>query len=658
MGSVNRPLVQLLFITLLAFGSFSDIYSKQPEYVTSASCESCHSIEYKLWSKSHHSWAWRLPTKDNVLGDFDNALFEHEGFLYRLKEANGRYTITADSETGEAVSYLVHSVVGITPLQQYLVETAQGRLQALDLVWDTENRRWYHLYPDQDTSAGNGMHWTGSYKNWNARCAECHATDFRKNYDPLNDRYQSTQAEIGVGCEACHGPGEAHLIWAKSPDTFQPSLWKNVNKTGLTSVFTYGDAESEINLCAPCHSRRSPLGSDSPFPGATFDDHYRLALLRDNLYFPDGQIDDEVYVYGSFLQSKMHTRGVRCTHCHDPHSYQVRSSGNDLCTQCHNPGGNPGFPTLKKADYDTEAHHFHEPGSDGAACKQCHMPERNYMVVDPRSDHSFRVPRPDLSSKLQTPDPCTGCHKDKTSEWAAQEIKSRFPNGQSGQSHFGELFAAVDEGSLSTQTSEQLIELANNTTMSPIVRASALQRLTHLMSPNQADNLSVLLSDKSPLVRMAAIPLYRSVPQQQRIKALTPLLKDPMQSVRIETAKTLLDVSVGALSEQNSIDLRNAMSELQRSLMAKADFPESQLVIGGVALTLRNLSAATHAFQRAVQMDPQLVQAWLMLARIQAVQGDIDSVRVTLKKAIQENPENPQLKQLLEQLAPGKEVIQ
>jgi predicted CXXCH cytochrome family protein len=647
------PLKAICLTVLLLVSAAAPLFAAEskhpPGFVTSQACAGCHQQQFAAWSGSHHSRALREPLRDNVLGDFGNAALEHKGFRYRFNEEEGEYFITADGPDGKAKRYRIRYVVGVTPLQQYLVATGGGRLQALDVAWDTERKRWYHLYPGEDTSAGNGLHWSGSYKNWNARCAECHVTAFEKNYDPRTDSYRSRQAEIGVGCEACHGPGEAHVAWAEKPDAFDSTRWTRVSANGLTPVLTAGGAAAEINLCAACHSRREPLGADSPPPGAPLDDHYRLALLRDGLYFPDGQIRDEVYVYGSFVQSKMYAAGVRCTNCHQPHGYALKLEGNALCTQCHSIGGNEAFPTLTKAEYDAPAHHFHPQGSEASACKSCHMSKRYYMVVDGRRDHSFRVPRPDLSAKLGVPDPCIRCHQDQTPEWAARQIKARYPNGRSGEPHFGEVFAAAGQP-MSEQDTQRLVTLASDRSMAAIVRASAVQRLAAFGKPEHADRLAGLLADDSAWVRISAIGLQRSLPHQRRMKNLGPLLRDARRSVRIEAAKALLDVPPAAIPEDAREPLRAAMDELQKSLYAKADFPENQMVIGGVALTRRNLPAAAGAFRRAVDMDPQLVQAWIMLARIQAVQGDRAAVSETLRQAIRQNPDSNQIRQALQGL--------
>ncbi|MCG7927156.1 MAG: tetratricopeptide repeat protein [Candidatus Thiodiazotropha taylori] len=637
-----KTFVLFLSLVLLIDSTYSSEI-KSPQYSGSETCKSCHQQQYDAWSDSHHSWAWREPKSENVLGNFNNVEFQHAAFNYRFITENGDYYVIADNKSGKAKKYKVNSVVGITPLQQYLVEIGLGHLQALDVAWDTELKRWYHLYPDQDTSAGNGMHWAGSYKNWNSRCAECHATDYRKNYDPLNKSYTSQQTEIGVGCEACHGPGEAHLSWANAPEKFSMGAWMGAKANGLTVVTN--SAASEINLCAGCHSRREPVGGNSPFPGSKYTDNYRLSLLRDGLYFPDGQIHDEVYVYGSFLQSKMYEKGVKCSNCHDAHSYRLKAEGNALCTQCHNAQGNALFPSLIKKDYDAADHHFHKVDSEGSECKQCHMLERHYMVVDGRRDHSFRIPRPDLSEKMDLPNVCNTCHQDKSPSWAVAEISKRYPDGQQNKSHFAELFNSADSG-ISSQTIKQLFDLAKDPNLPAIVRASALERLFPVVGNLDLSEIETLLADDNAWVRSAAVNLFVYSADENKTQKLLPLLSDSVRSVRLEAVKAFLETNPEGLAFSDSLAVKKAMKEYQQSLMDKADFPEIQMVLGGVALTKRNIPAAISAFSQAVEMDSQLIQAWVMLARIQAAVGQTSESKQTLRKAVKANPDNKELQQL------------
>lgn len=635
--------MRLLLLLLAGIGMIPAAYAEtDPSYVGSAQCVECHRAESDGWAQSHHALAWTAPNAGALQGDFSGVSARHGGLLAEFSGGASSPRIIVTEDGAPTQSWPVHSVVGIAPLQQYLLETEPGRLQSFDVVWDTEQRRWFHLYPDQDLKPGDGLHWTGPYKTWNARCAECHATGYEKNYDPRSRRYQSSQAEIGVGCEACHGPASAHLEW-----TAGRSVADGLTAAGFTIDLVQG-GETLIQQCAGCHARRETYGNGNPPPGTAFDDAYRLSLLRPGLYHPDGQILDEVYVYGSFLQSKMYAKGVTCRDCHDMHSARLRDEGNALCTQCHNPAGNARFPSLPQADYDSPDHHFHAQGSAGSACKSCHMIERVYMGVDGRRDHSFRVPRPDLSQSLGTPNACTDCHADQSAFWAAQELAQRFPASRHRGLHWGQTLAAgrFDPG----LRSQALLDLAQHAEMPAIVRATALELLSQAADTDIATRAAALLSDASPLVRANAVPVQQGAPAQDRVLRLLPLLSDDSRSVRIAAARALLDAPIARLPQSSQAALQGAMTEWRQAILSNADFPEAQVVLGGIALTTRNLPAAEAAFAEAVTLDPQLVPAWVMRARIAAARGDRPGVDTLLDAALAANPDDPELRQLRDSL--------
>jgi predicted CXXCH cytochrome family protein len=619
-------------------------------YIGSESCVGCHEGATRAWEESHHASAWILSDERSVLGNFDGAVHEHKGVITQFFRRDGAFFVSTEAAGKMSMVYEVKGVAGIAPLQQYLLETEPGRLQSFDVVWDVEREEWYHLYPDQDLPPGDGLHWTGPYKSWNARCAECHATGFEKNYSLLTRTYASGQAEIGVGCEACHGPGEAHLEWAKAPDAYDAATdaAKAITAKALTVDLSAASPEPQIQLCAGCHSRREPFGDGNPVPGTPFHDSYRLSLLRNGLYHADGSILDEVYVYGSFLQSKMYGKGVRCTDCHEPHGAQLKAKGNAVCTQCHSPAGDPRFPTLQKATYDDPAHYFHEPGTAGAACVGCHMIERVYMVIDGRRDHSFRVPRPDLSAETGAPNACTDCHADREPAWASAEIERRFPDSARRGPHFSQAFAAAWREPGSVQGS--LIDIAEDTSLPAIIRASALELLTVTPSEGIAARTAPLLEDEDPLVRGAAVAAQRGALAMSRVQNLVPLLDDPIQAVRIATAREMLDLPIARLPPRTATAMRKAMEEWQASSFAKADFPETHLAMGGAALVMRNPQAAEAAFREVVRLDPQRVEAWTMIIRILAALGDKAGALRASEDAIAANPKNETLLLLKRQL--------
>jgi Tfp pilus assembly protein PilF len=284
--------------------------------------------------------------------------------------------------------------------KQYLIAMPGGRLQALGIAWDSRPRagggqRWFFLYPGQKITVDDSRHWTGLDQNWNYIRADCYSTNLRKNYDARTRTFSTSYSELDVSCEACHGPGSNHLRWARKEsdsgnianeglttalDERKGVAWSVDQATGNAQRSGPRQSEREIQMCARCHSRRGEIQEDYVH-GQPVGDDYRVALLDEGLYFPDGQIKEEDYEYGSFVQSKMFHAGVTCGDCHEPHNSKLRADGNVVCGQCHLP-----------QKYDSPAHHFHKTGSAGARCVGCHMPTRTYMVVDVRRDHSLRIP--------------------------------------------------------------------------------------------------------------------------------------------------------------------------------------------------------------------------------------------------------------------------
>ncbi len=615
-----------------------------PDYVGSQSCSTCHADQVAAWRDSHHGWALRAADEVNILGDFEDSTFDHAGVRNRFFRRGGKSFVETEGPGAALVEYEIKYTVGIEPLQQYLVEIDRGRLQVLDVAWDTSAKRWFHLYPNAKTSPGDGLHWTGPYKSWQARCAVCHQTNFSKGYDPQNKTYQSEWSELTVGCEACHGPGGSHIAWAKT--SVETGADSGNTGFGLAVTFSEGKdgARAEIELCGQCHSRRAPLNGDSAPASASFADHYNLALLRDGLYYADGQIDDEVYVLGSFLQSKMFARGVGCTNCHEPHTARLVAEGNDVCTQCHNSQGRAEFPTLPKATYDTSEHHKHQAGSEGAQCVSCHMTAKNYMIVDPRRDHSFRVPRPDLSIKIGSPNACTSCHTSETAEWAATTIETWYPRGRWRGPHYGEVLHAGQTRS-DPETTKNLIALAADRGRPAIVRASAINLLATRLDEEVGQALTVHVEDSEPLVRNAAVAALKTAPSAIRGTLVAPRMNDASRSVRLAAARATIDIPLTGLTTEERRIVEQVRADLLSTLLSLADYPETQMQIGGLALTLRNLRAADAAFREAARMDPQQLDAWMSRARISLTQGNPQRASAILEQALGENPGSALLRQ-------------
>ena len=597
--------------------------SRQASYVGSEACAGCHSEAAEAWAPSHHWHAMQLATVDTVRGDFDDASFTYGDIEYRFLKRGNDYLAVADDANGEMREFVITHTFGVSPLQQYLVTFPDGRRQALSVAWDTRpaedgGQRWFHLYPDESIVHGDELHWTARNANWNFMCADCHSTDLQKGYDAPTDSFTTSWAEITVGCEACHGPGSNH---AENPET-----------AGLLAALT--TQSSQIDTCARCHSRRGVLAEEFS-PGSSFLDHYLPSLLDAGLYHPDGQIQDEVYVYGSFLQSKMHQRGVRCTDCHDPHTAELKRPGNATCTLCHQSESSPDFPTLAAGSYDSEDHHFHSVDSPGSRCVDCHMSSRTYMVVDPRRDHSFRVPRPDLSDELGTPNACTGCHADRSNAWAADEIAKRFPDERA--SHYGEVIAAARKPGAEATT--LLARLATDSTEPGIVRATAFSLFNSGGTPVR-DALQAGLADEDALVRIGALRGLGPLSVYERWQLASPLLGDPLLAVRVEAARVLAPALGQGLPQSQRAALAAAMEELRETHLLNADRPDALTALAGIYVDAGNYAEAERWFTAALDLDPTWVQALANFADLRRLTGQDTESAELLERAVIARPDN------------------
>jgi tetratricopeptide (TPR) repeat protein len=633
---------------------FNDYWSAKPDgiqatFVGRSSCVECHQKEAEAYRDSHHDLAMDLATDETVLADFDNATFENDGIVSRMFKEGDKFMIHTEGEDGEMRDFHVKYVFGVEPLQQYMIEFDRTsdmpedeipRVQVLRISWDTAKKEWFYLRPpdvDDKLAPDDPLHWTGIGQRWQTMCADCHSTNLKRNFDDKSNQYHTTFSEIDVSCEACHGPGSLHVELAKSKSVF----WDRRYGYGLAKL-KGENAEPQLQSCAPCHSRRGLL--DTEFQaGDQYCDHFQLELLQDDTYFADGQIKDEVYVYGSFVQSKMYHKGIRCTDCHDPHSLKLKHPGNETCTSCHQHAA---------GKYDVPSHHHHVPGTEGAKCVNCHMPERTYMAVDPRRDHSLRVPRPDLSVAIGTPNACSGCHvKDqlsalpqqkqaslgeyadwlqqaeegdeaiakllkKTDQWCDQACEQWYGEERKKPPHFAETIAKFrndrQQGNPKefTESIKSMLKLANQTDAETpaIARASALNELAASGTPNAFPAAVSILKkqSESPLVRAAAINLFMTAPPSITRKALLPLLTDETRLLRNEAARVLVaSGTYQSLSNTEQTRVNLVLKDVKESLMAAADRAGAHLGWAMLCEGQGRLEDAVDAYRTAIRVEPK-----------------------------------------------------
>jgi tetratricopeptide (TPR) repeat protein len=602
-------------------------------------CLECHKKEYDAWQNSHHDRAMDVADDKTVLGDFNDAVFEHKGVRSRFFRRGDKFFVNTQGPDGKMNDFEIKYTFGYTPLQQYLIAFPGGRLQCLTIAWDVEKKRWYSLYPEEPNDPEDWLHWTKNGQNWNGMCAECHSTHLQKGYDMKTDTYQTTWSEIDVSCEACHGPGSDHVKWAEVPEMARSQDIANFGLVEKTGNIT---SRQQVEHCARCHARRATLGDYDHTANKDLLDYMVPQTLNEGMYFPDGQILEEDYVYGSFVQSKMYRNDVRCSDCHDVHSLKFVKEGNNLCLQCH-----------RAEVYDTKDHHFHKKkgengdpirskdGSvlyevgEGAECFKCHMPGRYYMGIDFRNDHSLRIPRPDLSVTLKTPNACNECHGDKTAQWSADYFSKWY--GIKRKPHYGTVFEAANKGLPGAQM--DLIRLADDQLSPAIVRATALSLLRQYPGDLTFKTFERALLDPDSMVRHAAVFHIPQPDPETAVRLFVPLLYDPVKAVRIQAAMNLTTLPRERLTARQREVFDKALNEYRESMEYVGDFPQGRHSLGNMYSNLGEGALAEENYKAAIRIDNLFYPAKVNLAMFYNRTGRNDQAEKLLREVVKEYPE-------------------
>jgi len=638
-------MVSLAAIVMMAAGALAADYwfgippDEQAKFVGRDSCVKCHQPQHASFEGSHHDLAMDVATDKTVLGDFNDAELEHYGITSKMFRRDGKFFINTEGPDGQLADFEIKYVFGVTPLQQYMVEFDRpiehpaneiARLQVLRVSWDTIQKKWFHLDPPdvkEKLAPGDMLHWTGFAQCWNHMCADCHSTNLQKNYDVAGGLYHTTFSEIDVSCEACHGPGSLHVQLASAVSPF----WDRERGYALAKL-KGTDNRPQVEMCATCHSRRRSV-YPGHHAGCGYYDYFANELLPRNIYHADGQIQDEVYEYGSFVQSKMFHKGIRCTDCHDPHSARLKHDGNKVCTSCHQ------HPAAK---YDTPNHHHHKEGSAGASCVECHMPATTYMDVDARRDHSLRIPRPDLSVQLGTGNACTGCHlaldektkpmlakaelKDyaawqraaergdatvraelkRLDRWADDAAEKWYGKQRKKESHFAAALTAARNNSPDAE--KQLLELLGKKTMPAIARATAALELRTYLNPQSESGVTRALAeglqDSDIQVRAACTLALQGASDATIRKLLLPLIDDPSRLVRTEAARILARLPDSEFRGDKLTRLREVWAELAAGAAIMNDRAEGHLQLGVLAESRSQLLDAQRHYETAIRVQP------------------------------------------------------
>lgn len=437
-------------------------------YVNSDACRSCHPSQHASWDASFHSTMTQPVTPETVAAPFEGEVVQGHRGSYRYWREDGKLwaEIPDPSWQGPGPAPRAKGEVvlstGSHHLQLYWFNAANGRTVGMTgMIWNIEEQEWLPVpsnFLRPEIEVGHAI--DGRYGLWNLGCANCHTTNPRGRRTE-SGAMDTTMAEFGIACEACHGPGAKHVaanqrplrrLMARGDEEGDPTI---VNPARLDHV-----RSSEV--CGQCHGVFVPrevdpqawdvnTGGFTYRPGQPLEDSRALVRpalpesLEDplvkralegepgylqNRFWADGQIRIAGREHSGLLESPCYQRGeLSCLSCHDMHpdegderslddwvDGQVKPNGreNATCTQCHE----------EYADTAAlEAHSLHEADSAGSNCMNCHMPYTTYGLLKALRSHEIGVPSAQESLEHGRPNACNLCHLDKTLDWTAESLE-------------------------------------------------------------------------------------------------------------------------------------------------------------------------------------------------------------------------------------------
>jgi len=623
---------------------------------SSATCTNCHQAQVAAWSDSDHAWAMRLPETVNVKAPFQGEALTFDGLegvfdqsdrasaddavMQRavLGSGNGVGPIQflmhlRDTKAGEIdfQRFTVRYTFGHQPLQQYLIALGKDRLQVAPFAYDTRpaaqgGQRWIHLESFTGSDRFARFDWRQPLQNWNGMCADCHSRGFKRDYDPATQLFNSSFAAINVDCLACHNPNEGHGTGDGSPKP-EAGHWVRPSESRVAHWEGTPRDPAAMDTCFACHSLRTPL-TDGFHLKTPFLDQFKPESVIPPFYQADGQIEGEVYVYGSFLQSKMYEAGVQCQDCHDPHTAAVKFQGNAMCLTCHEP----------KA-YQARQHHGHAPLSEASQCITCHMPGKTYMGVDFRRDHRFGVPSAPISQALETRDVCQSCHEDRWVAFLAlteansplEEAPQSMPRGRQN---------SVMVHAADSDPSERVLAMLADDRVPAIMKAAQLETLPEPVLQSSERWLSAALTHPEPLVRLSAIEVANAVNAQVDVETVNGLLRDPVLAVRL--AALLIgqqrDLAASMAGAANSAALKAMQASADISLRQNAWRGEGRLQRAQSQMREGNWAGVVAELQAAVTQDPYFVGGYLNLADVRRQQGRENEALSVLTRGLDRLP--------------------
>jgi predicted CXXCH cytochrome family protein len=625
-----------------------------------------------------------------IQGDFDNASLSAHGRAYTMSVRDGRRVIAVSHGGRPAESFDVHYTLGAKRFQGYLSRLPDGRIYVLPAFWNIAQQRWVDW--KEITPVPDGDH--DLRQIWNATCFNCHATNLDVRFDVTAKTFETTWSEMGLTCEACHGPGKPHI-----------ALMEQWEKTGKPSpqapigIFAPRNASPRqvFDMCAYCHGNKNNIFLGF-LPGQRMEEYALPFLVSQPMpaddpqgdFWPDGRPSrfnrpQALTLSGCFIKGN-----VTCTNCHvahgsrQEHSLKVPIAESDrLCTQCHEP--------LAVAE-NLEKHTRHPAKSEGSRCIECHMSDVNWRLLIRRRDHTFAAPVPEMTAKYGVPNGCTTCHDSRSPEWAAATLDKWYGNGERRQRAMRVadtfyLAGASDAGSL-----PGLASLAVDRSRGMLVRASAAEfigqvylratgtaahasrsgpsqtalddeprrdgvpaprtaapgAITPELKARLVNTLIGAMNDPEPTVRAVATRSLGMIADPRGTMALVSRLRDDVRVVRVTAAESLLWMGVSTLPGVAGEMLTKAQDEYQRSL---ENFPQDvghHASLGWLASERGQQEQAARALDIAIDLDPKYARAHVYRGIVAARTGRFGEAIKHWQTARSIDPQYPNIDRMIE----------
>jgi predicted CXXCH cytochrome family protein len=649
-------------------------------YLGSAACQRCHETEYASWRRTLHVQMTKPiaeATVEGAFGDDRPVRFEAYGRSYAMEKRDGRYFVSVAHGSRPPEKFAVDYTLGARRFQGYLSKLPDGRIYVLPVFWHNESKRWLDWKeitpipndPDHDLR-----------QIWNVTCVNCHATNLAKNYDVATKTYRTTWTEMGIGCEACHGPGQAHVTiedeWAKSPETkpaFDNSA-KNRDLGRILRIFSPRSAAPRdvFDTCGYCHGNKNNVFFGFR-PGSRYEDFAVPFLVSEPIpdndpqgdFWPDGR-PNRFNRPQAIMQTGCFQRGqATCTNCHTAHGsknshalkveVEIPGGGHTkqsdgLCAQCHAP------ISAKLSD-----HTHHAADSQGSRCVECHMSDVNWRLITRRRDHTFQPPVPELTARYGEPNACTTCHDDKSPEWAADVMDRWYGNSDRRRAVVAMADTMYRAAAGDTTVTADVAHLAVDRSRSATIRASAAEFVGQLLArgsrssepPSPAgtivNSLIGAAADPEAIVRITAVRSLAAVDDPRVLPVLAAHLADPARVVRVRAAEGLLRRNVVQLEGAAGQALARAQDELAESLRTFNDVSADHATLGWLEAQRGRGDVGTAELRTAIDLDPRDARPHVYLGVLAARNGQYDEALQHWKTAQKLAPDYPNLDRLIEE---------